>query len=254
MARPDKPYLDWAIEWLEKEPAAGERVDRKSLLSFFGTVLQRYPGTVIAAPDKQEDLARFCRFARQVIGDPDEDMMLTFVRVALVRKLGRLDEALAEAERGYDRHPGYFMASSLASVYDGRGDQEAWLKWQRIALEHDPNNVPVRVELGDRCLDAGKFAEATRWYQEVLKREPEHPWALPSLHATRRFQGDARARTELDNYAAAHPDNQRAASLVRRGIPCVGFLPEPQEATLGILRQITEMVTSSKGPPPARAK
>ncbi len=180
--------------------------------------------------------------------------MLTFARVALVRKLGRLDEALAEAERGYDRHPGYFMASSLASVCDARGDQESWLKWQRLALEHDPNNIPVRLELGDRCLDVGKFAEAIGWYEEALEREPEHPWALPSLHAARYLQGDAPARTQLETYATAHPDNQRAASLVRRGIPYAGFLPEPQEATLGILRQITEMAVSPKGPPRGSCK
>jgi hypothetical protein len=90
--------------------------------------------------------------------------------------------------------------------------------------------------------------------QEALEREPEHPWALPSLYAARHLQGQTSARTLLETYAAAHPDNQRAASLVRRGIPYVGFLPEPQEATLGILRQITELVASPKGPPRGSCK
>ncbi|MCI0739407.1 MAG: hypothetical protein L0Y72_10215 [Gemmataceae bacterium] len=249
MARPDKPYLDWAISWLEQEPAEGPRVDRKALLTFFGYVLQRYPGTVITAQDRVEDLGRLCRFAMQTIADPDAEVMLTFARVALVRKLGRLDEALAAAERGYARHPGYFMAGSLASVYDGRGDHESWLRWQRVALEHDPKNVPVRLELGDRSLDAGQLAEAIRWYEEALACEPEQPWALPSLYAARHLQGDVRARTQLETYAALHPDNLRAASLIRRGIPYIGFLPEPQEATLGILRQITELAKSPEGPP-----
>jgi tetratricopeptide (TPR) repeat protein len=254
MARPDKPYLDWAIDWLEREPAAGARVERKALLSFFGFTLQRYPGTLITDPAKQEALERLCRFARQTIGDPDPEMMLTYARIALVRKLGRLDEALAEAERGYQRHGGYHLANALAMIYQGRGDQESWLKWQRIALEHDPENVPLRLDLGDRYLDAGQFAEAARWYQEALEREPEHPWALPSLYAARHLEGDARSRGQLEAYAAAHPDNERAAALVRRGVPCVGFLPEPQEATLGILRQITELAKSPDGPPRGEAK
>jgi hypothetical protein len=249
MARPDKPYLDWAIKWLEHEPAAGEKIDRGALLSFFGFVLQRYPGTVIRAQDKIEDLGRIRRFAVQIIADPDAEVMLTFSRVALARKLGRLDEALAEAEHGYSMHPGYLMASSVASVYDGRGDHESWLKWQKIALKHDPKNVPVRLELGDRCLDAGQFADAIGWYHEALAWEPEHPWALPSLHAAQYLQGNVPSRTELEAYAAAHPDNLRAASLVRRGTPYIGFLPEPEEATLGILRQITELASSPKGPP-----
>ncbi len=137
---------------------------------------------------------------------------------------------------------------------DGRGDQESWFKWQRIALGHDPNSVPVRLELGDRCLDAGKFAEAIRWYREALECEPEHAWALPSLYAAQHLQGETGARTLLETYATAHPENQRAASLVRRGIPYVGFLPEPQEATLGILRQITALVASPKGPPHGSCK
>src|SRR5262245_45759908 len=254
MARPDKPYLDWAIGWLDHEPAEGPKIDRKALLSFFGYVLQRYPGTVITARDALEDLARLRRFATQTIADPDAEMMLTFTRVALARKLGRLDEALAEAERGYATYPGYFMASSLASIYEGRGDHESWLKWQHIALEHDPKNVPVRLELGDRCLDAGQFADAIRWYEEAVACDPKQPWALPSLYAARHLQGDASARTELENYAASHPDNQRAASLIRRGMPYIGFLPEPQEATLGILRQINELARSPDGPPRGRCQ
>jgi tetratricopeptide (TPR) repeat protein len=87
-----------------------------------------------------------------------------------------------------------------------------------------PHEPPSRLDLGDRHLDAGEFAEAIRWYQEALDREREHPWALPSLHAARHLQGDAAARTKLEAYAAAHPDNQRAASLVRRGIAYVGYL------------------------------
>jgi tetratricopeptide (TPR) repeat protein len=254
MARPDKPYLDWAIAWLEKEPAAGPRIDRSALLSFFGFVLQPYPGTVITDPAKQEELGRLCRFARQTIGDPDPEMMLTFARVALVRKLGLLDEALAEAERGYQKHGGFHLASSMAMIFDGRGDQESWLKWQRIALQHDPENVPLRLEFGDRYLDTGQFTEAVRWYEEALDREPEHPWALPSLFAARYLQGHVQWRAQLEAYAAAHPDNQRAASLVRRGIPYVGFLPEPQEATLGVLRQVAELAKSPNGPPRGGAK
>jgi tetratricopeptide (TPR) repeat protein len=254
MARPDKPYLDWAIDWLEQEPAAGPRVDRKALLSFFGFVLQRYPGTVITDPAKQDALGQLCRFAMQTIADPDPEMMLTYARVALVRKVGRLDQALAEAQRGYQKHGGYHMASSLATIYEGNGDQESWLKWQRIALEHDPENVPLRLDLGDRYLNTGQFAEAVRWYQEALECEPEHPWALPSLYAARHLQGDVQWRTRLEAYAAAHPDNERAASLVRAGIAYVGFLPEPQEATLGVLRQITQLAKSPDGAPTGEAK
>ncbi len=254
MARPDMPYLEWAIGWLEKEPNAAAVIDRKTLLSFFGFVLQRHPGTVITAPAKQEELGRLWRFARQSIGDPDDELMLTFARAALTRKLGRLDEALVEAERGYQKHPGYYMASSLASVHDGRGDHELWLKWQQIALKHDPKNVPVRLELGDRSLDMGQFAEAIRWYKEALECEPNQPWALPSLFAAQHLQGDAQARALLEAYAAANQSNQRAGMLVRRGTAYVGYLPEPQEATLGILRQITELASSPEGPPSGEVK
>src|SRR5260370_23787185 len=37
--------------------------------------------------------------------------------------------------------------------------------------------------------------------------------------------------------------------LVRRGMAYLGFLPEPQDATLGILRQIIELARSPDGPP-----
>lgn len=38
----------------------------------------------------------------------------------------------------------------------------------RSIAERDPKNVPSRVHLGDMYFDAGRYAEATKWYEEAL--------------------------------------------------------------------------------------
>jgi cytochrome c-type biogenesis protein CcmH/NrfG len=38
----------------------------------------------------------------------------------------------------------------------------------RTIAERDPKNVPSRVHLGDMYFDAGRYSEATRWYEEAL--------------------------------------------------------------------------------------
>jgi tetratricopeptide (TPR) repeat protein len=38
----------------------------------------------------------------------------------------------------------------------------------RTIAERDPKNVPSRVHLGDMYFDAGRYQEATKWYEEAL--------------------------------------------------------------------------------------
>ncbi|MCX6545652.1 MAG: tetratricopeptide repeat protein [Acidobacteria bacterium] len=43
----------------------------------------------------------------------------------------------------------------------------------RNIAERDPRNVPSRVHLGDMYFDAGRYQEATRWYEEALALVPK---------------------------------------------------------------------------------
>ncbi len=240
-ARPDVPYLPWALDWLARDPAAA--VDRDRLTGFLAAVLQRHPGNVVHAPPARAELEEVLRLTERVVTEPDPPPMLSYGRAALLRKLGRLDEAQVVAEAAYARHPGYHLATALAMVHQSRDDYDGWKRWCLAALEHDPSDVAIRLDLGDWHLDLERYDEAARWYEEALAVEPDHPWATPSLYLTRHKQGRGEEwLARLREYAAAHPDNDRARSLTRRGRPWDGYLPPPQEATLGILGQIMSLV------------
>ena len=43
----------------------------------------------------------------------------------------------------------------------------------RNIAERDPKNVPSRVHLGDMYFDAGRYQEATKWYEEALALAPK---------------------------------------------------------------------------------
>jgi tetratricopeptide (TPR) repeat protein len=244
--RPDVPYLEWAVGWLDGEPGAGPRVDRKHLLSFFGSALTEFPGTVIEEKAARAVLDRLARLADRTVGDPDEEPMLSFSRAAVLRKLGRLDEALGIASRAYARYSGYYLASAQAQIHKARRDDQAWNHWQQEAIRHDPDNVATRLELGDYEFDAGRTGNAVRWYAEALKRDPEDSWAAPSYYAALWHQGKSEGLAKLHEYATGHPDNERAAALLRAGAPFEGHLPPPEEATLGILGHIAEKARKSE--------
>ncbi len=244
-ARPDVSYLEWAFDWLARDPAAIPAVSRDQIRRFLAGVLQRHPGNVVQAPAARAELERVLRFYETVVREPDAEEMLRYAHVAMVRKLGRLAEAQTLAESAYQAFPGYLFSTSLAMIHQSLGDVAGWEKWSRRAIEHDPSDVAIRLDLGDGHLERENFNEAVRWYDEVLQLEPGHPWATPSGYFARSERGDGPEWLEkLRQYAAANPRNDRAQALVQTGVPYRGYLPPQQEAILGILRHILEQQSS----------
>src|SRR5690606_33247246 len=58
--------------------------------------------------------------------------------------------------------------------------------------------VPVRHDLGEVLLTAGRAAEAEQVYREDLERFPENGWALFGLAASLRAQGKADEAAAVD--------------------------------------------------------
>lgn len=242
-ARPDVSFLEWTFGWLARDPAAARAVDGGRLRTFLAGVLQRHPGNVVVAPAGRAELELVLRFFQTVVTGPDPDEMLRYAHVALVRKLGRLPEAKSLAEAAYRAHPGYHFATALAMIDQSLGDAAGWEAWCKTALGHDPADVAVRLDLGDGQIERENFDAAVTWYDEVLALEPKHPWATPSGFFARFKRGDGPEWfDQLRTYAAANPRNDRARALVQTGVPYRGFLPAQQEATLGVLRHILDLV------------
>ena len=78
----------------------------------------------------------------------------------------------------------------------------------------DPNDLAARLDIGDLSIEVGDFDAALVAYAEVLEREPEHDWALPStVYLLWRQEGDTEARAHLGDLAASGGAGSRAAVL-----------------------------------------
>jgi tetratricopeptide (TPR) repeat protein len=96
-----------------------------------------------------------------------------------LRKLGRLDEAVAVCRDGLRKHPDYRLARvALAQVLLDRGDLEDARQELQVVLESAPSNVVAGRLLGD-CLDRlGDSRAALLAYKAALAFAPRDPLLL----------------------------------------------------------------------------
>lgn len=245
---PQIPYLAWAIRWLINEPDARLDVDLDRLVQSVFAINQRHSGDTITYREGESEITRGLRLMQLVAPESTDDFRLEFARSVMTRKLGRFDEAIRIAEQAHQRMPEYLLATAAGMAYAAKGDFDGWLRWYRVCLEHDPDNVPTRLDLGDRHLDRKMYAEAVRWYQEAVDREPDSEWAVPSVAYARWKNGEGvQWLAKLRRYADEHPDNDRANELAWQDEPYIGYLPTPTDATVNLLGQFWD--EHNKGQP-----
>jgi tetratricopeptide (TPR) repeat protein len=233
---PTWPFWPWVEDWLAAaataEPAAATAV--AGLLTTLG---HRLKG---GAPEAQrEALERLLPTLGAYQRAHADDALLALGLSVLARELGHVDDALAISTDAHHRAPSYFTAVAIAGARRAGGAPALALDAFDEALRHNPDDLPVRLDRGDLLCEIGQPDAGLAAYQDVLDRDPEQPWALPSSLYYRHLLDPAGSwRRQLDAYAAAHPTNHRAQELARQPEPHVAALPEPSEAILNSLRQI----------------
>src|SRR5262249_28721138 len=159
------------------------------------------------------------------------------VAVALLGRLGNLDEALQLAREAHRMEPGLQTAVALASTHAARNELDQALEVYRDAVGQDPADVSGRVQMADLLVYHGRLQEALDSYPEVLEREPGQESALPSSYFLRLVTGGEETwRDRLLDLAEEQPDNERAQRLAPQVTPYVGYLPDPPDVTATLQR------------------
>ncbi|OJT24554.1 hypothetical protein BO221_15505 [Archangium sp. Cb G35] len=250
--KPEVPYLVWARQWLES-PDFVRAVDPMSVASAAERFLQQVD--LSTHPSLAERILDVLARIRAVHGDSG---LLMMVHARTARGARRFQEAL-DIALAYEReHPDWMAAVSVANGYRYLGDLTSAVAYFRRAVERDPEDLSARLDIGDLLWEIGQEKESLAAYEEVLAREPEHPWALPSALLLRaHVSGTLELAQRFVRYAEAHPDNERASALHQmlrasgytpppEGEPWVDFLPEPTEATINSIRQILGAVAKKE--------
>lgn len=177
----------------------------------------------------------------------------------LKRESGDLDGAIEIAETEHRRAPSYATSIARGGAYAARGKVDEALEAFRDALRFRPDDVAVRLEMGDLLLSNGDRPAAERAYAEAVAYEPRHAWGWPSLLFLVAASGDEPARAELRRLAVG--GNARARELMRRIDPFLPPLEPPSSTCVDLVRGalarglagITEGAMSSLEPPSAVA-
>lgn len=107
------------------------------------------------------------------------------------RKLGELDGAEACATRAVALERTFDTLTALATVYRVQQRPDEALRLFDEVSRLDPEDTTSLAEGGDVLRFTGRFAEAATRYEEALRRDPDHGWAMVMLALVRfRMTGD----------------------------------------------------------------
>lgn len=247
---PRIPYITWVTEWLlragPEEVLAAAATD--TLTEFLHGLLRS--GALEAVDDSHREA--FCRaFFHVAEAIPAGTGDFEYARCAILRRLEQYDRALAIATALHEGERSWRSAVCVAMALREMGETEKAMAAYREAADLDPTELTTYLDMGDLLLGAGEFAAAAKEFDKACIIEDESPWAFPSLLYCRCFSeeesdaGKSMALAELRSFAAANPDNERAADLLEHlqrldESPYVDYLPEPQEALVHMVRHLLE--------------
>jgi tetratricopeptide (TPR) repeat protein len=179
-----------------------------------GAAVQGYPDEHLNARQNADLAAALVCANRieQLLGDSDA---LLAIKLMILGKLGRFDEALALARAAYKAKPNWTTAIATANVLRRKGDVNAALDMFRRAAGHDRKDVTALLDAGDLNLKNDRWQAALKDYQQALKREKDHAWALPSTFYCRyRLSGDKRWLKKLQAFAEEPADECGLADML----------------------------------------
>ena len=238
-AKPDSAYLEvWGLNWLSNDAilkaVPGKLVERILVLGLNKSPEHRWLGRAA-----RRRLELYAEIASRVSPTMDGSATFPMLHAGLLRKLGHFDEAIGIARKATQTRPDWHSYVAEGLALRARGDYEAAATAFERALTFNPDDLSARLEAADGYLNHHVWDKAHDWYSQVLQRQPDHNWALPSAHFCKwKISGDRLKHRRLVDMARRPPVNERAAQLLRVNEPYVGILPAPADAIANGCRSI----------------
>jgi tetratricopeptide (TPR) repeat protein len=167
-AVPEPVYLPWVTRWLS-QPANLSQIDVVTLNAFIARTTSRVPGSSDENPAVWQRLETFLPALDVILKHFPGEGFMNGIISTIFRKLGQHKRALEIAQHAYNTQPTDMTAVFLSGVYRVMGDTDQAVALLQKALQHNPTNYQVRMDIADILVDAGKIKEGLPYYEEVLK-------------------------------------------------------------------------------------
>jgi tetratricopeptide (TPR) repeat protein len=237
-----EPAKPWAGAAWFQNPALAERLDPGRFTNAVAKMAVQLPDPV---PEPQRGpLVPFLNMARRMVELHAEEPFVLWGLSGLARRLDAVDEAIDWCVRAERREPTAMAAIMLGYALrraDRQADTEqAWLR----ALQRDPGNLDLHVDLGELLAGQGRQAEGLAWLDKMLAVDPTHHKAFPSACAMRFHQDeDSSHLVTLADHWRAHPEHAYAAQMLEyacQGRIWLNIVPVPSESVSNALASFVE--------------
>lgn len=173
----------------------------------------------------------------------------------VLRALSVDGAALLWAERACQLEPSWRTHVTRAIAHRVRGELDLAVAAYEAALDYQPEDLAVRLDLADMLCAAEHFEGGLARYEEVLQREPGHEVGEPSYYYGQWLRDGAEGWAhKLQTLAEAQPENLRAQELARRVRRSQemfhSWLPEPEDTCDQALADLPEAAGEVKLPAP----
>jgi tetratricopeptide (TPR) repeat protein len=166
-----------------------------------------------------------------------------YMRVAAARKLGQCDEAVRLAEQWHAASPSYMSALSLANARHRVADIDGSVAAYEQTLTFQPGNAPVMADVAEMLAAARRFDEALAWAERAKANDPKvetSSWILWH-HLMHKLERDPAAMQKLAEFRRTHPNLREPGQPALRHFGAYSaFIPEPNEATVNVVRDLAE--------------
>jgi tetratricopeptide (TPR) repeat protein len=236
-AEPTRPW--GAADWLNAPGLASVLDPDKAAHALIG-LTQILPDPV--GPDLAMPLRPFLDVARGVAARLQDPLLLAALS-GLARRLGAVDEAIAWCQRTEQFDQGATAAIMLGYALRSAGRFDEMEAWQR-ALNRDPDNVPLYVDIAEDLAVRGYRADGIAWLDRALQLEPGHEKAFPSA-CEMRFASDGNIShlVGLADWWRARPEHGYADTMLAKachGHAWLNIVPPPSEAISNVLAQVAQ--------------
>jgi tetratricopeptide (TPR) repeat protein len=236
-AIPDARYLPWLARWLAT-PEIVDRLPPEILGRVLARLVTKFPGDFVDDAQMRQALEQLIPAVERCRAQYPDDPTMFVLSSGLVRKVGRYEQALELAKKAYTMAPTGFSATMVAIAHRALGDIDEAVTMYRKSLEFQPDDISVRLDLGDMLTGEGHIQEGLGYYKQVLDLEKNHPWAKPHyLYFKAQLEPEENWDAQFKKYMDTHSQDAAIQSLFRHATPYLGYLPGPTDATINTLRQ-----------------
>src|SRR5207248_6074869 len=137
--------------------------------------------------------------------------------------------------------PCYSTAIGRAMALAALGKIDGAVAAYRSTTRFDPNDVSGLLDAAELLWEHERTDEAERLYEEILRKSPEDPRALPSYCYLRHLSSDFDPSwvERLRAFVETHPDHAEGQEILQRMTPYFGYLPSPGDAFVKMLQKLT---------------